>query len=129
MYDVVIAGGSITGLLSAREIAKNGHSVLVLEEGYEVGTPEHCGGLVSKKALKELGIEPSTKSFDSEIRSARIFSPGGKYFEIDSRNQEIIVINRRELDKQAARQARDYGAKIIVKTINDTTNPIIFCFI
>ena len=116
MYDVVIAGGSITGLLSAREIAKNGHSVLVLEEGYEVGTPEHCGGLVSKKALKELGIEPSTKSFDSEIRSARIFSPGGKYFEIDSRNQEIIVINRRELDKQAARQARDYGAKIIVKT-------------
>ena len=116
MYDVIIAGGSITGLLSAREIAKNGHSVLVLEEGYEVGTPEHCGGLVSKKALKELGIEPSTKSFDSEIRSARIFSPGGKYFEIDSRNQEIIVINRRELDKQAARQARDYGAKIIVKT-------------
>ena len=53
MYDAVIAGGSITGLLSAREIAKNGYSVLVLEEGFEIGTPEHCGGLVSKKALNE----------------------------------------------------------------------------
>ena len=116
MYDAVIAGGSITGLLSAREIAKNGYSVLVLEEGFEIGTPEHCGGLVSKKALNELGIEPSTKSFDGSINSARIFSPSGNHFEINSRNQEIIVINRRELDKQAARQARDNGAKIIVKT-------------
>ena len=33
MYDAVVAGGSISGLLAAREIAKNGHSVLVLEEG------------------------------------------------------------------------------------------------
>ena len=54
MYDAIVAGGSISGLLAAREIAKNGHSVLVLEEGFEVGSPEHCGGLVSKNALKEL---------------------------------------------------------------------------
>ena len=40
MYDVIIAGGSISGLLTAREIAKNGYSVLVLEEGFEVGSPE-----------------------------------------------------------------------------------------
>ena len=46
-YDVVIAGGSIAGLLCAREIASSGHSVLVLEEDHEIGTPEHCGGLMS----------------------------------------------------------------------------------
>ena len=38
-YDVVIAGGSISGLIASREIAKKGYSVLVLEEGFEVGTP------------------------------------------------------------------------------------------
>ena len=32
MYDVVIAGGSVAGLLAAREIAKDGHTALVLEE-------------------------------------------------------------------------------------------------
>ena len=116
MYDAVVAGGSISGLLAAREIAKNGHSVLVLEEGFEVGSPEHCGGLVSKNALKELGIEPSPKTFDSEIECAKIFSPEGKEISINSKKQQIVVINRRELDKQASRQARDNGAKISVKT-------------
>jgi geranylgeranyl reductase family protein len=116
MYDVVVAGGSISGLLTAREIARNGFSVLVLEEGFEVGSPEHCGGLVSKNALNELGIEPSQKTFDSEIECAKIFSPEGKEITINSKRQKIIVINRRELDKQAARQARDNGAEISVKT-------------
>ena len=116
MYDAVVAGGSISGLLAAREIAKNGHSVLVLEEGFEVGSPEHCGGLVSKNALKELGIEPSQKTFDSEIECAKIFSPKGKEITINSKKQQILVVNRRELDKQAARQAKDNGAEISVKT-------------
>ena len=115
MYDAIVAGGSISGLLAAREIAKGGNSVLVLEEGFEVGSPEHCGGLVSKSALNDLGIEPSVKSFDSKINSAIVFSPNGNYFAIDSTLQQIIVVNRRELDKQAALQAKQYGAEIIVK--------------
>ena len=115
MYDAIVAGGSISGLLAAREIAKGGNSVLVLEEGFEVGSPEHCGGLVSKSALNDLGIKPSVKSFDSRINSAKVFSPNGNYFAIDSTLQQIIVVNRRELDKQAALQAKQYGAEIIVK--------------
>ena len=115
-YDVVIAGGSISGLMSAREIAKNGHSVLVLEEGFEVGTPDHCGGLVSKSALNDMGIEPTQKAFDSMINSALIFSPNGKQIEINSGKQRVAVVNRRELDKQVALQAQQAGAEIRVKT-------------
>ena len=115
-YDVVIAGGSISGLLTAREIARNGNSVLVLEEGFEIGTPDHCGGLVSKTALNDLGITPSQKTFDSVISSAQIFSPSGKNIIIDSRNQEVVVVNRRELDKQAAMQAQKHGGEIMVNT-------------
>ena len=116
MYDVIVAGGSISGLLAAREIAKSGYSVLVLEEGFEIGNPEHCGGLVSKDALKELEIELSQKTFDGEIKNAKIFSPEGKEITINSQRQKIVVINRRELDKQVARQAKDNGAEISVKT-------------
>ena len=115
-YDVVIAGGSISGLLTAREVAKKGYSVLVLEEGFEVGTPDHCGGLVSKTALNDLEINPSEKIYDCTINDASIFSPSGKMLEINSKNQQIISVDRRQLDKQAAYQAQKYGAKIIVNS-------------
>jgi flavin-dependent dehydrogenase len=36
-YDVVVAGGSVAGLLCAREIARNNYTVLVIEEDYEIG--------------------------------------------------------------------------------------------
>ena len=115
-YDVVIAGGSVAGLFCAREIARNGHSVLVLEEDYEIGTPEHCGGLVSLSALEELGIIPHSKTFEHLINSAQVFAPNGDSFIIDSKKQKVAEVNRRELDKQIAHQAQQNGADIKVKT-------------
>jgi len=115
-YDVVVAGGSVAGLLSAREIASKGFSVLVIEEDYEIGTPEHCGGLVSIAGLEELGIIPFRKTFDHMIESADITSPNGKSFTINSKKQKVIEISRRELDKQIAFQAQKNGAEIKVRT-------------
>ena len=115
-YDVVIAGGSIAGLLCAREVANNGHSVIVIEEDSEIGTPEHCGGLVSIAGLENLGVIPQRKTFEHIIDSAEIFAPGGKSFEINSAKQKVAAIRRRELDKQIAHQAQKNGAEIRVRT-------------
>ncbi|QLH05027.1 dehydrogenase [Nitrosopumilus oxyclinae] len=115
-FDVVIAGGSVAGLLCAREIARNGNTVLVIEEDYEIGTPEHCGGLVSLSGLEELGVIPFRKTFDHAIESAEITAPNGTSFEINSAKQKVIEISRRELDKQIAFQAQKNGAIIKVRT-------------
>jgi len=115
-FDVVIAGGSVAGLICAREIASNNHSVLVIEEDYEIGTPEHCGGLVSITGLEELGIVPFRKTFDHLIESAEIFAPNGNSFCINSERQKVAEISRRELDKQIAHQAQKNGATIKVRT-------------
>lgn len=115
-FDVVVAGGSVAGLLCAREIASRGFSVLVIEEDYEIGTPEHCGGLVSITGLEELGVIPFRKTFDHMIESAEITAPNGKSFTINSKNQKVVEINRRELDKQIAFQAQKNGAIIKVRT-------------
>ncbi len=115
-YDVVVAGGSVAGLLCAREIASRGNSVIVIEEDYEIGTPEHCGGLVSTSGLEKLGIIPFTKTFEHIIDSATIYAPNGKNFSINSKKQKVAEINRRELDKQIAHQAQKNGATIKVKT-------------
>ncbi|HET7344679.1 MAG TPA: NAD(P)/FAD-dependent oxidoreductase [Nitrososphaeraceae archaeon] len=115
IYDVIIAGGSISGLMAARELCShNGISVLVLEEDYEVGTPEHCGGLVSMGAIEKLQILPSVASIQNNIKKAKILSPSND-FVIDAGNQKVIVLNRRELDKQIAFEAQDAGAEIRVR--------------
>jgi len=115
-FDVAVAGGSVAGLLCAREIAAEGFSVLVIEEDYEIGTPEHCGGLVSIAGLEELGIIPFRKTFDHMIESAEITAPNGNSFTINSKKQKVVEISRRELDKQIAFQAQKNGAVIKVRT-------------
>ena len=115
-FDVVIAGGSVAGLLCAREISSEGFSVLVIEEDYEIGTPEHCGGLVSLSGLEELGTIPFKKTFEHMIESAKITSPNGNNFTINSKKQKVVEISRRELDKQIAFQAQKNGAVIKVRT-------------
>ena len=115
-YDVVIAGGSVSGLLCAREIAKRNHRVLVIEEDFEIGTPEHCGGVVSISAIDDLGVIPVRSTLDNKIRTATIVSPSGKSFTIDARPQQVIILDRREFDKQIAHQAQINGAEIQVKS-------------
>ena len=113
-YDVVIAGGSVSGLLAAREVAAKGLSVVVLEDDTEIGTPEHCGGLVSIAGIQNLGIVPSDDSIQNNIKYAKISSPS-KSFELNAEKQKVIVLDRRVFDKQIAFQAQKMGAEIRVR--------------
>jgi digeranylgeranylglycerophospholipid reductase len=114
-YDVIIAGGSISGLLAAREIAACDLSVVVLEEDAEIGTPEHCGGLVSISGIRNLGIVPEACTPENnKIMRARIMSPS-RSFEITAQRQNVIVLDRRAFDKQIAFQAQKEGAEIRVR--------------
>lgn len=72
-YDLIVAGGSISGLLAAREASARGLSVLVIEEDMEIGTPEHCGGLVSLNGIKNLGIIPKNNILYRSVKKAEIF--------------------------------------------------------
>jgi digeranylgeranylglycerophospholipid reductase len=113
-YDVIVGGGSVSGLLAAREISSNGFNVLVLEEDHEIGTPEHCGGVVSQKGLEKLGIIPRIKTIENDIKRA-IIKSNNSSFQINSENQHVIVIDRRSFDKELAFQAQSHGAEISTK--------------
>src|SRR5581483_5413918 len=114
-YDVIVAGGSISGLLAAREMAAGGVSVAVIEEDAEIGTPEHCGGLVSIAGIRNLGLVPDSGAVENNrIAKARILSPSGG-FEINAEKQKVMVLDRRAFDKQIAFQTQKMGAEIRVK--------------
>lgn len=112
-YDVIVVGGSISGLLAAREAAAKGLSVLVLEEDAEIGTPEHCGGLVSINALKEILGYIQEDIILNRIKHAtiRIMDTA---LRIDASKQEVVAVDRRGLDKHVAVQARSNGADIML---------------
>ncbi|AFU58807.1 Geranylgeranyl reductase family protein [Candidatus Nitrososphaera gargensis Ga9.2] len=114
-YDVIVAGGSVSGLLAAREAAAGGLSVAVLEEDSEIGTPEHCGGLVSIAGIRNIGIVPDASAVENtKIARAKILSPSSG-FEISAEKQKVMVLDRRAFDKQIAFQAQKLGAEIKVK--------------
>lgn len=110
-YDVLIAGGSVAGLTTARECSSNGNSTIVIEEDHEIGTPEHCGGMVSLSGLQKLGLILDSNNFQNAVPMARIRSKSAS-FELSSEKQNVIVVDRRGLDKQIAKQAEDAGAQI-----------------
>ena len=111
-YDVVVAGGSIAGLLCAREVAAAGHSVLVLEQDHEIGTPQHCGGMLSRRALERLGIVPSVDMAGNAITTTVLAAPGGHSITVEAGG--VLEVDRRALDKYAAAQAQRAGATIRV---------------
>jgi len=111
-FDVIIAGGSISGLLAAREITAQGNkSVIVMEEDPEIGTPQHCGGLVSMDGIKNLGVIPTSNMIEAKIKQANIFSPS-QSLHLNTEGQNIIAIDRRLLDKHVALQAQRNGVEI-----------------
>ena len=67
-FDAIVGGGSVSGLFAAREMASKGMKVLVLEEDHEIGTPEHCGGVVSQKGLEGLGILENQLEYTVRIK-------------------------------------------------------------
>lgn len=114
-YNVVVAGGSISGLLAAREIAADGASVATLEEDPEVGTPEHCGGLVSIAGIRNLGLVPDNTAVENNKITRAKISSASSSFEISAEKQHVMVLDRRAFDKQIAFQAQKLGAEIRVK--------------
>lgn len=112
-YDVVVVGAGPAGLLTAKEVASMGCSVLVLEEHDEVGKPERCAGLFSISGLKMLGIPLDHSYIQNIVMGAVFFSPSGRSFILDTKRPIAIVSNRELFDKFLAHRAALNGADIV----------------
>jgi digeranylgeranylglycerophospholipid reductase len=118
-YDVIVVGAGPAGSIAARDAARGGASVLMIEKRQEIGVPVRCGEGIAKVWLDDLGIEPSSKWIANEVDGARIFSPSGKVLVVDHRHaggETGYVIHRDIFDMELAKDAARAGAEIMVKT-------------
>ncbi|MGE4275209.1 MAG: NAD(P)/FAD-dependent oxidoreductase [Candidatus Methanomethylophilaceae archaeon] len=117
--DVVVVGAGPGGSMAAKCAAEGGLSVILLEKKAEIGAPLRCAEGVSKKWLKEMGIEPDPKWVSAEMDGAIIVSPSGHRFKLDESragNEVGYVLERHLFDKTLAEMAAEAGAAIMMRT-------------
>ena len=109
----MVVGAGPAGLIAAREAAKRGVDVLVLEEHAQVGLPVECAGLISLRGLKAIGVYRAKKRFVlNELRAATFYSPSGLELRVEAPEPVACVVDRHELDVALAEQAMRAGAEV-----------------
>ena len=109
-WDVIIVGAGPTGGRTATHLASLGHNVLMLEEHTEIGRPFQCAGLVTPKAMQEVGL------FDSvleEVDGARIHGPSGTLVPVGTDGKlRTYVVCRKKFDQGVVQQGMQAGATL-----------------
>ncbi|MFA5312050.1 MAG: NAD(P)/FAD-dependent oxidoreductase [Methanomassiliicoccales archaeon] len=118
-YDVVVVGAGPAGSMTAKNAAKGGANVLMIEKRQEIGSSLRCAEGISHKGIEKVGLKIDKKWVSTEVSGAKIVSPGGKVLKIDEKNagNEVgMVLERHLFDKFVAMEAARAGADIMLKT-------------
>lgn len=115
-YDVVVVGSGVAGPIVARDVAKEGFKVLMIDKKAEIGTPKRCGEGIGIGAFKKYGISYDRRFINREIYGAAIYSPSGHKLEIKYNRVAGVILERKIFDKMLAYYAAKAGADIMAKT-------------
>uniref|UniRef100_A0A7C4XE84 Geranylgeranyl reductase family protein n=1 Tax=candidate division WOR-3 bacterium TaxID=2052148 RepID=A0A7C4XE84_UNCW3 len=111
-FDIIVVGAGPAGSSAALTAAKEGVSVLILEEHPQVGIPLQCAEGLSRSTIKEyLDIKPEWVSVN--LNGSIVRGPTGEEFRIEYPNVGW-VLNRKVFDAELAEVAVSKGAVLEV---------------
>jgi digeranylgeranylglycerophospholipid reductase len=114
--EAAVIGAGPAGLIAAKVISSKGFNTTVFEEHRQVGTPDHCAGIISVEGFDRLGISLDESFYLNTIRGGRLYSSDGTCLEIRDRKPRAHIIDRSGLDRYLARMAVDSGAELRTST-------------
>lgn len=106
--DVAVVGGGPAGATVAREAARGGLRVVLLERS--PNAPLRCAGIISLEARKELGI-PEELVLERLV-GVVVHGPKGAQAVLTAGSPKALVIDRLGLDRHLRTQAREAGAAV-----------------
>jgi len=110
MLDVAVIGGGPGGLHTAILLAKAGLAVTVFEEHDDIGQPVHCTGVLADDAFDEFNL-PRAPILNT-LSTARFISPAGFQISYTTPSIEAHVIDRGQLDRMIAAEAKTAGVDL-----------------
>jgi digeranylgeranylglycerophospholipid reductase len=114
--EAAVIGAGPAGLIAAKVISSKGFNTTVFEEHRQVGTPDHCAGIISVEGFDRLGISLDDCFYLNTILGGRLYSADGTCLEIRDRKPRAHIIDRSGLDRYLARMAVDSGAELRTST-------------
>jgi geranylgeranyl reductase family protein len=109
--DVAVVGAGPAGSRTARDLARAGLRVRLLEEHRAVGVPSHCSGLISPRTLREAGI--GEEAAIHRITGAFVHTQEGEEVALGGSATRAVAIDRVAWDQTLCEQAQAAGAELV----------------
>lgn len=114
-YDAIIVGAGPAGATAARELAKKGHDVLLIDKK-EFPRDKTCGGFIPVKVLKELDFHLPELFIRNKVYQVSLYSHAFKASTYGKGDLLGITMPRAELDQFLVNKAIGQGARFMDKT-------------
>ena len=111
-YDVVVIGSGPGGSVAARELAKRGRSVLLLEKREKIGYPVRCGEASTNLSDLESYGPIDEDCIETIINGIYIYGPAGVNIEVPKPGMGLML-NREKFDPLLAHLAENDGVELV----------------
>ena len=105
-YEAVVIGGGPAGATAARDLARSGHSVLLIDRA---GRIKPCGGAIPPRLVEDFDIPPHL--LVARVDRAQIVSPSGRTADMPIGNSYVGMVDREVFDEWLRQRAQDAGAE------------------
>lgn len=111
MYDAFVVGGGPSGATAAKDLARAGYRVALLDRD---GRIKPCGGAIPPRAIKDFDIPDHLVV--AKIKTARMISPTGRAVDIHIEGGFVGMVQRLDFDEFLRDRARMVGAERLTGT-------------
>jgi geranylgeranyl reductase len=110
-YDLVVVGGGPSGATAARDAAKAGYHVALLDRA---GRIKPCGGAIPPRCVRDFEIPPEL--LVARVFAARIISPSDRKVDMPIPNSYVGMVDREHFDEWLRARAAEAGAERMTGT-------------